>query len=97
MNWTYKAAWVLWICGTILIVGSWASIVPNEVGWVGFVVALGGTLLSFVSHGAPTYSGSLESEFLCDKCNLNHGDVCIRTERPNAKQCPDYVPLGRRW
>ncbi len=29
--------------------------------------------------------------FLCDRCKFNYGNVCIRPERPNAKQCPEFV------
>ena len=38
-------AWGLWIGGTILIVGSWSRIVPNEIGWIGFLAAGAGTAL----------------------------------------------------
>ena len=30
------------------------------------------------------------SEFLCDDCKYDYGSVCRRSERPNAKRCPDY-------
>jgi len=43
----YKFCWAMWIVGTILIVASWVNIVNPTVGWVGFGVALLGTLLSF--------------------------------------------------
>lgn len=29
--------------------------------------------------------------FLCDRCKFNYGNVCLRAERPNAKQCPEFV------
>ena len=32
------------------------------------------------------------SEFLCDHCKYDHGNVCKRPERPNAIKCPDYQP-----
>lgn len=32
------------------------------------------------------------SEFLCDDCKWNYGNVCTRAERPNATECPDYKP-----
>lgn len=27
---------------------------------------------------------------LCDKCKYDYGNVCTRSDRPNAKRCPDY-------
>ncbi len=32
----------------------------------------------------------LRDEFLCDSCELNYRDLCMRRERPNARICPDY-------
>ena len=46
MTMMYKFCWAMWIGGTILIVASWGDIVSPTVGWIGFVVAMGGTLLS---------------------------------------------------
>ncbi len=46
----YKFCWVLWIAGTAIIVASWLDIVTPTVGWVGFGVALAGTLLSLGSQ-----------------------------------------------
>jgi hypothetical protein len=43
----YKFCWAMWIGGTILIVASWANVVTPTIGWIGFGVALIGTLLSF--------------------------------------------------
>ncbi len=43
----YKFCWAMWLGGTLLIVASWANVVTPPVGWVGFAVALAGTLLSF--------------------------------------------------
>jgi hypothetical protein len=42
----YKFCWLLWIGGTILIIASWGEIVTPAIGWIGFGVALTGTLLS---------------------------------------------------
>ncbi len=33
-------------------------------------------------------------KFLCDSCKLNYGDVCTRSERPNAVVCPEYAKKG---
>lgn len=46
----YKLAWLIWVVGTALIVMSWVNIVSPTVGWTGFVIAMLGTLLSFVSN-----------------------------------------------
>ncbi|MFO7774735.1 MAG: hypothetical protein R6W89_02945 [Candidatus Hydrogenedentota bacterium] len=35
------------------------------------------------------------TEFLCDNCKYDHGNVCKRPERPNATKCPDYRPTGK--
>ncbi|MBI2190354.1 MAG: hypothetical protein HYU36_00025 [Planctomycetes bacterium] len=32
------------------------------------------------------------SEFLCDDCKWNYGNACVRPERPNARECPEYKP-----
>jgi len=47
----YRACWALWVCGTALIVLSWVDVVPVTIGWVGFGVAVVGTLLSFAAQG----------------------------------------------
>jgi hypothetical protein len=47
MTTMYKFCWAMWIGGTILIIASWVDIVSPTVGWIGFGVALLGTLLSF--------------------------------------------------
>jgi hypothetical protein len=87
----YKIAWVMWIAGTALIVGSWIDMIPQQIGWVGFGVALTGTLLS-VGAQSRWFAGSepRKKPFLCDSCLLNHEHICLRSERPNATDCPDY-------
>jgi hypothetical protein len=45
-----QVAWVLWIAGTVLIVGSWTRTIPITVGWIGFAMAGVGSLISY----APT-------------------------------------------
>ncbi|MBB6050875.1 hypothetical protein [Armatimonas rosea] len=42
-----KLAWYLWAIGTVLIVLSWFNIVPYNIGWVGFVLGLAGSILSW--------------------------------------------------
>ena len=87
----YKISWGLWIVGTVLIVGNWIGVIPNSIGWIGFGVALAGTLLSFVSQSRGfAGAASQEKPFLCDSCMLNHESLCLRPDRPNATECPDY-------
>lgn len=40
--------------------------------------------------GSLTREAGGGSEFLCDTCLYDHGNVCTRPERPNARKCPDY-------
>lgn len=30
------------------------------------------------------------SEFLCDDCKYDYPGACRRSERPNARRCPEY-------
>lgn len=46
----YRVSWIVWIVGTVLILLSWTNTVPSMVGWVGFGLALAGTLVSFFPH-----------------------------------------------
>lgn len=32
--------------------------------------------------------------YLCDRCKLNYGSVCMRAQRPNATVCEDFVAKG---
>jgi len=41
---------ILWIIGTILIVLSWFNVVPNKVGWIGFGMALLGSVSSWMGY-----------------------------------------------
>lgn len=42
-----QIAWWLWAIGTILIVMSWFGVVSYNVGWLGFAVALVGSVISW--------------------------------------------------
>lgn len=53
MTTLHKFCWVLWIGGTATIAASWADVVTPTIGWVGFTVALVGTVLSRVAHPQP--------------------------------------------
>lgn len=52
----YKFCWMMWIGGTALIVASWSEVVSPTVGWVGFGIALSGTVLSLVAQQHPQKS-----------------------------------------
>jgi hypothetical protein len=43
----------LWIAGTVVIVLSWMHVVPTKVGWIGFAIALFGTLLGYCRKSPP--------------------------------------------
>lgn len=49
----YKFCWVLWIAGSAIVVASWSDLVTPTVGWVGWSVALAGTLISLVARQSP--------------------------------------------
>ena len=46
----YRLGWIVWTCGTLLVVLSWVRVVSNGVGWVGFVACFVGVALSAVPH-----------------------------------------------
>jgi len=41
-------AWLLWIAGTVLIALSWVNAVSAQVGWIGFLVAMVGVVVSYI-------------------------------------------------
>ncbi len=90
MNSVCQFAWYLWIGGSALIVGSWFDVVSVKVGWIGFGVALAGTLLSMNGHRFRSGPRDRGPRILCDSCRLNVGHACWRPERPNATKCEDY-------
>ena len=51
-----QLAWVLWIAGTVLIVGSWTRAISPTVGWIGFGIAALGSLLSAIPTRRPDKS-----------------------------------------
>jgi hypothetical protein len=94
MNSAYRFSWLLWIGGTALILGSWNGAVTPQVGWVGFGVALAGTLLSMVSNRVSPAADPREStSHLCGSCLLHQSDDCRRPERPHAVTCPEYMKV----
>jgi len=91
MNSSHNFAWSLWLVGTVLIVGSWFDVVPIRVGWIGFAIAMAGSL---ISRGGRQYRPGPRiappPPVLCETCRLNAIHACWRPERPNATDCPDY-------
>ncbi len=51
----YKVSWILWIIGTILVVGSWFGVVPAGLAWFGFGMSLVGCLMSFTCRKPVRY------------------------------------------
>jgi len=91
MNSFHNFAWTLWLVGTVLIVGSWFHVVPIRVGWIGFAIAMAGSLISRSGRQyRPVPRRAPAPTILCETCRLNAIHACWRPERPNATECPDY-------
>jgi hypothetical protein len=88
----HKLSWALWIGGTILIAASWIDVVTPQIGWVGFGIAVVGTMLSRV-NSQPRIEEPKQAPavFLCDSCLLNDRETCRLPQRPRAVHCPDYM------
>lgn len=41
-----QISWLLWIGGTVMVALSWTGSVSGRTGWIGFGIALAGTILS---------------------------------------------------
>jgi len=91
MNRVYRFSMVLWAVGTALIVGSWVDVVTPHVGWIGFGVALSGTILSMVSNRVSSEPVRYRPSDLCSSCLLHQSNDCRRPERPYAVTCPDHM------
>jgi hypothetical protein len=37
-----RVSWLLYVVGSLLVFGSWIDIVPDGLGWIGWLMALGG-------------------------------------------------------
>jgi hypothetical protein len=37
-----RVSWLLYLVGSLLVFASWMDIVPNDLGWIGWLMALGG-------------------------------------------------------
>lgn len=37
-----QVSWVLYLAGSLLVFGSWIHLVPTDVGWIGWLMALAG-------------------------------------------------------
>lgn len=46
----YRWAWLLWIVGMLIIVLSWIDLVSPTISWIGFGIALAGTVLSLLAN-----------------------------------------------
>ncbi len=42
----HKVYWLFWIVGAALILMSWVHVVTPQVGWIGFGIAVTGSVLS---------------------------------------------------
>lgn len=51
-----KLSWALWLVGTAIIVLSWFQSISPTLGWVGFGLALLGSLLSWTPRSAAALS-----------------------------------------
>jgi hypothetical protein len=77
-----RISWVLWIGGTIEIVLSWTHAVTPQVGWIGWGVALAGTVLSLLGRKtccAPAPEAAKPSSVVSDLDRLvqlrDRGDI----------------------
>lgn len=43
----HEYAWYFWCAGTIIIVLSWFDVVSTKIGWLGFGIALIGSVMSW--------------------------------------------------
>ena len=57
-----RAIWLTWWIGAILIVLSWAEIVSNEIGWVGFGIGAASVLLQVLLRKYWKMPGQDEAE-----------------------------------
>jgi hypothetical protein len=46
----HKCIWVVWWIGAILIVLSWVNVVPVEIGWTGFGIAVVSIIASMIQQ-----------------------------------------------
>lgn len=60
----YRASWVIWGIGTVLIVLNWIGVVGPTIGWAGFAGALIGAMLSVTARYAHRLSPPLSPEAL---------------------------------
>jgi hypothetical protein len=77
----YRFAWALWIAGSVVIGLSWIDAVSRRMGWGGWIIALCGTILSFIarqscSAGPPARAPSTAVADLDRLVELrNRGDI----------------------
>ena len=80
------------VIGTVVVL-CFLALMVGRLAVRSLPILIGGGVLAFFllrltrsRHGG----GWGRSEFLCDTCTFDYGDVCTRPERPNATRCPDY-------
>jgi hypothetical protein len=74
----YTVCQVMWIGGTILIFASWVHAVSYTFGWLGFGIALGGTLLSVVAKQIAHEAQEVGSAYQAPSANSD-----ASADRPN--------------
>jgi hypothetical protein len=62
MTTTQQLGWCLWIGGTALIIASWVRLVPNSIGWIGFVLAVIGACVPKTPRRRPPDASASEGE-----------------------------------
>jgi hypothetical protein len=45
-------SWLLYLVGSLLVFGSWIDVVPPGLGWIGWLMALGGWAIGAKHHGS---------------------------------------------
>ena len=62
-----RISWVFYLVGSLLVFGSWMNLVPTALGWVGWLMALGGWAIGTItprpsvsSTTVPTFSAAEE-------------------------------------
>lgn len=60
------ASWLLWLVGTLLIAGSWFQLVSAKIGWIGFAVAMLGSVLSWCRPRPPAAPPGPPSQGIVD-------------------------------
>src|SRR5436190_21477339 len=57
---TARITWLLYVVGSLLVFGSWVDLVPAGVGWIGWLMALGGWAAGSRGHTSVSTAEQLE-------------------------------------